>query len=202
MEALQLLDQNILLFIQEHIRLGWLNPIMVVITHLGEAGIMWIVLGLVMMFFKKTRRGGLIMLICLAFAWVINDFVLKELFARARPFNTIEGLTILVKAPGSFSFPSGHSNASFACALALTMLYGKKGAWSFIPAALIALSRCYVGVHYPTDILTGAIVGTLLSLAAYKLVIYVEGRYKLKKEQALPKENASGEAPGGDNKQE
>lgn len=167
-EAILNFDSSILLFFQEHIRAGWLNPIVEFITHLGDMGILWIVLGVVMLFFKKTRRKGFLMLLCLLGAWLVNDFVLKPLIARPRPFNIIPGLENLV-GEDSFSFPSGHTNASFACALALTLIYGKKGAWAYLPAALIAVSRCYVGVHYPTDILGGMVVGTLMSLAVYKL---------------------------------
>lgn len=181
MEAILALEQSILLFIQENLRFDWLNPIMRFITMLGDAGIMWIILGAAMLFFRKTRRGGLIMLLCLAGACLINDLVLKELIARERPYTVIEALDILVRPETSFSFPSGHTNASFASAFALTKVYGKKGAWAYIPAALIALSRCYVGVHYLTDVLAGMAVGTLMALAVYQLFIYIEKRRRLKK---------------------
>lgn len=168
-EAILNFDSTILLFFQEHLRAAWLNPIVEFITHLGDMGILWIVLGIVMLCFKKTRRQGLVMLLCLLGAWIVNDFVIKPWVARPRPFNVIPGLENLV-GEDSFSFPSGHTNASFACALALTLIYGKKGAWSYVAAALIAVSRCYVGVHYPTDILGGMVVGTLMSLIVFKLL--------------------------------
>lgn len=176
MDAILAFDQNALLFIQEHWRFDWLNPILVAVTHFAESGIGWIILGIILMFFSKTRRGGLIMLFCLLGAWLVNDFVLKEIVARARPYDVVEGLSILVPKLSSTSFPSGHTNASFACAFALTMVFGKKGAWSYLLAAVIAFSRCYVGVHYPTDVLAGMIVGTVMSFAVYKLILYIERR--------------------------
>ena len=176
MEALQLLDGNFLLFIQEHIRLEWLNPIVMFITSLGNSGIIWIALGIVLLFFKKTRRAGMLSLLCLIGAWLVNDFVLKEIFSRVRPYEVVEGLTHLGGPESSFSFPSGHTNASFAAAFGLAAGFGKKGAWSYILATLIAFSRCYVGVHYLTDVLAGMIVGTLVAFLVYKLFLYCEPR--------------------------
>lgn len=173
LDAIQQLDQSVLLFIQESIRADWLDTIMLFITRLGDAGFIWIVLGLVMLFSKKTRRGGVIMLICLAVAFLLNDFVLKPLVARPRPYETVPELLSLLRET-SYSFPSGHSNASFAGAAALAMVFGRRGAWTFIPAALIALSRCYVGVHYPTDILAGAAFGSLVAVGVCLLIFKIE----------------------------
>lgn len=169
-EAIFNFDASVLLFIQEHLRNEFLNPIVTFITRLGDNGAIWIILGLALLIPKKTRRGGFDMLMCLLLAFLINDLVLKDLIARIRPYEMIEGLSILVPPETSFSFPSGHTNASFASAADLTLVFGKKGAWSYILAAAIALSRLYVGVHYPTDILGGIIVGTLAAFAAYYLL--------------------------------
>lgn len=169
-QAIALFDQNILLFIQENLRFDFLDPIMVFFTRLGDTGFIWILMAIVMLVPKKTRRAGIVVLLCLAGAFILNDLILKPLVARARPFVTMEELSVLVSHPGSFSFPSGHTNSSFACALALTLIYGKKGAWAYILAAIIAFSRCYVGVHYPTDVFVGMIVGTVASYAVFRLV--------------------------------
>lgn len=169
MEALLQAESVLLLFIQDHLRHDWLNPIMVFITSLGNSGFIWILLGVCLLLPKKTRRGGAVLLLCLLGAWLLNDYVIKPLVARPRPYTTIPGLTALVQE-ASFSFPSGHTNCGFACALALTMYFGKAGAWTYVFAAIIALSRCYVGVHYPTDILGGMIVGTLSAWLVYRLL--------------------------------
>jgi undecaprenyl-diphosphatase len=168
-EALMNFDSSALLFIQETLRSDFLNGIMRVVTHLGDNGYIWILLGIILFIPPKTRRSGFDLLVCLALAYVLNDLIIKPLVARVRPFDVIDGLTILVKAPSSYSFPSGHTNASFAAAYALTRAFGKKGAWSYILAVLIAFSRCYVGVHYPTDVLAGMAVGTASALLAYWL---------------------------------
>ena len=163
------LDAAILLFLQNCVRTDILNPIMVCITHLGDAGILWILTGVILLIKPKTRRAGFDLLVCVALAFVFNDLIIKPLVARPRPFNTISDLTILVQAPTSYSFPSGHTNASFAAAYALTRSFGKKGAWAYLAAVLIAFSRCYVGVHYPSDVVAGMIVGTLAAMLAWYL---------------------------------
>lgn len=169
LEAIQNFDANTLFSIQEHLRVPFLDSIMPFITKLGDCGFIWILLALVLLFPKKTRRGAVDVFLCLALTFVLNDLILKPLIARPRPFTSIDELTILVTAPNSYSFPSGHTNASFAAAFALTRAFGKKGAWAYILAILIAFSRCYVGVHYPTDVLVGMAVGTLGAIIAYWL---------------------------------
>lgn len=160
-------DSAILLFIQTNIRTNWLTPIVEFITHLGDAGIFWIALGIVLLIYKKTRRTGLIMLLCLLGAFVVNDLILKPLIARPRPFDTVPGLVSLVYED-SFSFPSGHTSSSFACALPLALLLGrKKGILAYVLATLIALSRLYVGIHYPTDVIGGVVIGTLVSWGVF-----------------------------------
>ena len=168
--AIQNLDTSILLFIQENLRFPFLNIIMVFFTKLGDIGFIWIVTGLFLLIKKSTRNGGIVVLACLLAAYVINDLGLKLLIARPRPYATIDGLSILVKPLSSYSFPSGHANSSFAAALALTLIFHRKGALFYILAFIIAFSRCYVGVHYPSDVVGGALVGTLVSLAVYLIM--------------------------------
>lgn len=169
-DIIQNFDASALMYIQDFIRLPFLNAIMVFFSTIGNLGLLWIALGLVLLFPKSTRRGGFDLLVCLAIAYIINDLVIKELVARSRPYETIEELKILVSPLSSYSFPSGHSVSSFASAMALTLAFGKKGAWAYIPATLIAFSRCYVGVHYPSDVLAGMIVGTLIAYGVYMLL--------------------------------
>lgn len=170
MAAIQSFDANALLYIQDFLRTPLLTAIMVFFSRIGDSGIIWIVTGLVLLIPRKTRRGGFDVLICLLAAFLINDYVIKVLVARIRPYDVINGLTILVPPESSFSFPSGHANSSFAAALSLALAFGRKGAIAYIPAVLIAFSRCYVGVHYPSDVFAGMLVGTLVSLAVYMLL--------------------------------
>jgi undecaprenyl-diphosphatase len=167
---IQSLDSGALLCIQTQLRAPFLTGLMVFFSLIGNSGICWILTGLVLLIPKKTRLGGFFMLICLLAAYVVNDFLIKALVARARPYDAVPGLEILVAPLSSYSFPSGHANSSFAAAIALALAFGRRGALAYIPAVLIAFSRCYVGVHYPSDVLAGMLVGTLVSLAVFLLL--------------------------------
>lgn len=168
--AIQSLDEAILLFVQENLRTPALTAVMRLFSRLGDAGIMWIVLGLALLMFARTRRRGAYMLGALCAEYVICDLIIKKLVLRPRPYLVISQLELLVAQESSTSFPSGHSASSFVCAYMLARLFGKKGAWAYLPAALIALSRIYVGVHYPSDVLAGIALGTLIGAAACPLL--------------------------------
>ena len=155
-----------------------LNPIMIFITHLGDDGIFWIFLALILLVFKKTRKLGVLLLLGLGFASLINNVVLKNIFERPRPFNFDgwpEGFVFpnpLIEKPHSFSFPSGHTSSSVGAATPLLIKAKKKfGIPIFILALLIGFSRVYVHVHYPTDVIVGTIVGIvggILAVVAFK----------------------------------
>lgn len=175
METFFQIDGNILLWIQENIRNPVLTPVMKAIAHLGDAGIFWILLTVILLCFKKTRRAGIVSAIALILSLLVNNLCLKNLVNRTRPYELVEGLKILVSKPADASFPSGHSGASFAAATAVFQCVPRKyGTPLLILALLIAVSRLYVGVHYPTDVLAGIGIGILLGLAAKKILEYWE----------------------------
>ena len=160
-------DAGILLFIQEYIRQDFLTPLVKFITHLGDAGWFWIALSVVLLFFKKTRRAGITALLALLIGALITNVALKNLVARIRPYEVIEDLHLLIEKQSDYSFPSGHTCASFAAGLVyLKMLPCRYGVAAILLAVLIAFSRLYVGVHYPTDILGGILVGSFAAWAA------------------------------------
>lgn len=166
LQIIQQTDSAVLLFIQEHIRCGFLTPIMKLASLLGDGGFLWIALIVILLIIGKTRRGAVDAALSLALASGLNNLALKPLVARPRPYTVIPELEILVEPLTSYSFPSGHACSSFAAATAIAIAFrGKGGAWTLIPAALIALSRNYVGVHYPTDVLVGSAVGALSAAA-------------------------------------
>ena len=140
----------------------FLNKIMVFITRLGDAGIIWIVLSIVLLLIPKTRKSGVVMVAALIVDVLLCNIVLKNLVARTRPYDVNTGVHLLVAKLHDYSFPSGHTAASFASVTAL-YLAGEKKIWKFalVLACLIAISRLYLYVHYPTDILGGVIFGSL-----------------------------------------
>ena len=109
-------------------------------------------------------RAGWYGLLSMGAGALITNVCLKNLVARPRPYEVVEGLVPLIGKPTDYSFPSGHTCASFACALVLYRILPKKyGVPAVILASLIAFSRLYVGVHYPTDVLGGMFVGIFSS---------------------------------------
>ena len=157
---------------------GFVNTLMKYITSLGETGIIWIVLGLILLIPKKTRKGGFFLLCGIVATGVVNNLLLKNIINRARPFTHSQSLADFItdlglELPDSPSFPSGHTFSSFCSATILTFAFGKKGAWSFIPASLISLSRVFLCVHFPTDVLAGAVIGSAVGVGVYYLAKFV-----------------------------
>lgn len=180
MNALNIFEAGIVFWIQNHLRAGFLTPIMQLITSLGDDGIFWIVLTVILLIFKKTRKAGLCCALALILDLLVVNIALKPLFARVRPYKVMEDIIIITALPGDHSFPSGHSGCSFAAAWALLKTVDKKwGVPAVVLAALIALSRLYVGVHYPTDVLCGAIIGIILAEIAVRIVRRVSKKRKV-----------------------
>ncbi len=177
-------DHSVFQWIQDNIWCGFLDKLMPVITILGEGGWFWIVLAVIFLFSKKYRKSGVSMAFALIVMILVNDLILKNIFARPRPFNfepfadlyavfpVADGKPdLLVGLPSSFSFPSGHTSSSFAAATAILLnKKWKTGVPAFLLAILIGFSRNYLMVHYPTDVLFGALMGILYAVIAYFLI--------------------------------
>lgn len=157
-----------------------LDKILAFITSLGNAGIIWIVLAVVLLILPKTRKTGIIVAAALLMDFVLCNLILKNLVARMRPYDVNTAIAILIKKPLDFSFPSGHTAASFAAMTALFLAKMKK-AWiaALVLAVLIAFSRLYFYVHYPTDVLGGAVVGILSGIIGYAIVEKIDKRRKV-----------------------
>lgn len=152
-----------LYWLQDH-RTPWLDRMMTAITSLGNAGIFWILLGVVLIMMVKTRRIGISMLISIAVGAVIGNLLLKNMIARERPCWIDTQVILLIQNPGDYSFPSGHTMVSFEGAVSILMHKRRWGIAALILAALIAVSRLYLFVHFPTDVLFGAVIGTIIAV--------------------------------------
>lgn len=169
--TLQQIDMNILLWIQEHLRIDALTPFWKVITFLGNGGWFWLVVAAVLLIPKKTRRVGITALLSITIGFLITNVLLKNIVARPRPFDAYTEIIPLITRPTDFSFPSGHTCASFACALVFFRMLPKKyGVPAVVLAGMVAFSRLYLGVHYPGDVLGGFLVAVLASTLAYHLM--------------------------------
>lgn len=163
-------DAQLLLFIQEHIRNTVCDVFFREITHLGDAGIFWILLTIALLCFRRTRRAGVYSACALMASLIVNNLILKNLVGRVRPYELVEGLQCIVGPARDASFPSGHTGASFASAVAIYRQLPRKLAVFFIVlASLIAFSRLYVGIHYPTDVLGGLVTGIGIGLLVSNL---------------------------------
>ena len=174
MELLQSLDYQILFFLQERLRSPVLTPVMLFFTALGDSGAVWLALAAACLFRRSTRACGAAMLLALLLGLLTGNLILKNLFARPRPFLTYSSLHHLV-AQGGYSFPSAHAMSSFAAAGSFFLFFRQHGRTVFgvpalVLAALIAFSRLYVGVHYPSDVLCGCLIGLALAYAAVHII--------------------------------
>ena len=164
------MDGNCLLWIQENLRHDFWNPFWLWITSLGDGGWFWLALALVLAVFPKTRKAGILAFCSMALCALITNVSLKNLVARPRPYTQIPELISLLPAQKDWSFPSGHTTVSFASAgIYLRILPRRYGIAALVLAVLIAFSRLYVGVHYPTDVLVGLIIGLLGSWVVYRI---------------------------------
>ncbi len=179
LDFLQALDGNILLFIQEHLRQPWMDGFWKAITHLGDGGFFWIAAAAALLLWKNTRKAGISASLALVIGALITNVALKNIVARIRPYEVVEGLMRIIERQHDFSFPSGHTCASFAAAFALYKTLPRRwGIACLVLAALISLSRLYVGVHYPSDVLGGAAVGIFAGWAGAALAEYISEKRK------------------------
>ena len=173
------IELEILHFIQDHFRTASGDFLMPLITSLGNGGWIWLVLGILLLLNKKHRRAGLLLLLSLAIEVILCNVLLKPLVARPRPFMADPSVEVLIPLPSDYSFPSGHTSASFAATASLFFCREKSRYPALILSVLIAFSRLYTGVHYPSDIVAGVVIGTVGSVAAMFFLDSVQRRCKL-----------------------
>ena len=167
-------DLPILDWIAANLWCPLLDTLMPIITMLGDAGLFWIALSVILLIPRKTRRVGLGMGLSLMMGLLLCNVTLKPLCQRIRPYDYQEQvlhrvIPLIIEKQHDFSFPSGHATNSLACAWVMFRLLDKKyGIPALVLALLISFSRLYVGVHFPTDVLAGALVGMLSAWIVYK----------------------------------
>lgn len=180
MDFIQNIDFSILYFIQDNIRCAFLDVVLPFLTNLCNNGEIWIVCGIVLLFFKKYRRYGIFVLVALLLGALVGNEIIKPLVGRIRPCNSVSILPeMLVKVPTSFSFPSGHTVSSVVSATVITRANKKFGFVAIPVAILIAFSRLYVFVHYPSDVLVGAILGFVIGYAVVSFGNKIFDKYSL-----------------------
>ena len=173
-----------ILYALQEIHAPWLDAVMTFITMLGNSAVynIWIIAGVVFLFFKKTRRMGLQLLISMLCTFLIGNLGIKELVARIRPCDIDTSVALLIPHPGEWSFPSGHSMNSLSAALGIYFNNKKIGIPAIILAVLIGFSRLYHFVHFPTDILGGFVIALLIASLVNLAFKFVEKKLRTKKQ--------------------
>lgn len=162
-------DLPILDWIRANLQCGFLDFIMPIITLFGEGGIFWIAWAVLMLIFPKTRKTGLGMGIALLMGVIICNVIMKPMIGRPRPYDFQEEqfgiiINLLIEKQSDFSFPSGHTIASFEAAIVLLLNDKRMGIPATILAVLVAFSRLYLYIHYPTDVIFSVFAGTLFAI--------------------------------------
>jgi undecaprenyl-diphosphatase len=203
MDGFTQLDGNFLIGIQHALNADWLTPIMKGITMLGEGGYFWIAVCLLLIIFKKTRRLGIICALSLLFTFISCNLILKPLVDRVRPWVTFTAVNAMLPPPGDASFPSGHSANAMGPAWAMFIatrarraggsksydevpclgwrgtgadpkIMHRFGIAAVILGVLIGLSRLYLGMHYPSDVICGLLLGMLCATIIHFIITKIE----------------------------
>lgn len=153
-----------------------LDQIMIFFTTLGENGWFWIGVGIVCLVLKKHRKMGLQVLMSMLFTFIIGNLILKNLFQRERPCAIDPSVELLIPYPSEFSFPSGHTMNGFTAATTLFLYNKRLGIPALILAGIIAFSRLYLFVHFPTDIIGGFCVGLGVAIVVDYVFFKIKSR--------------------------
>ena len=171
------IDFDILYAIQQ-LRCGFLDGFFKAVTGIaGNWGHIWIILGVLLLIFRKTRACGAAVLVSYGLVFLAGQLVLKDLIARPRPCHIDEAVRLIIDRPSSFSCPSTHTAWAFGAVAAVFAFSKKWGSVTLIPALIIAFSRLYLFVHFPTDVLFGVVLGALCGIVSALIVKALQKRF-------------------------
>lgn len=170
MNAMTEFELKILDFIKDTFGCAFLDKAMPIVSMFGDHGIFWMALTAILLIPKKTRRMGFSMAIALALGFIFGNMIIKNAVARTRPYEYRPEIELLVKKLSDYSFPSGHTLASFEASVCIFIRNKKWGVPALVLAVLIALSRLYLYVHFPSDVLAGALLGTVFAIVATLII--------------------------------
>ena len=168
------IDDRMIAKIQQF-RTDRLDKLMILITKSGNGGMIWLFVALYLYIVKNMHHQAMVLICVIAAVAFIANFIIKGLFTKDRPCDLDETVDLLIRRPLGSSLPSGHSAASFACVVVIFHMNPWWGAAALIWASLIAFSRIYLYVHFPSDVLFGVISGTIIGLIAMPVAIHFIG---------------------------
>jgi len=173
------LDRTIIFFVQEFMHVPILDKVMIAITTLGNKGFIWIVMALFLTARKRTRLVGIAALAALLLTTIMGEGILKHLVCRPRPYMDYPEIQPLVEKLTSYSFPSGHTGSSFTASWVFGRYLKKQAAYFWILAAAMGFSRLYLFMHYPSDILAGAVLGILCAMIIVLVLEKIVGSQRI-----------------------
>lgn len=163
LKQINIFDNYVLFIINRKMKNKYLDKVMPVITSLGNLGVVWLAIAVILLFVEKNKSIGEVVILTMIFSTIVGEGIIKHLVKRVRPCNQKNNSTLLIVKPISYSFPSGHTLSSFAAAEVLSIYFINYKIIFITIALLIALSRIYLYVHYPTDVIAGMLIGILCS---------------------------------------
>lgn len=165
------IDERVMRWVQENCRNKILNPLMIVMTHLG-GGVIWCVWAGWFCTREETRKLGVCCFVSFCLAWLVSSQVLKRLFGRPRAYDAMDDVVPLVARPRDLAFPSAHAADAFSVAVVILLARPPlQGAVAMLLAVLTGYSRIHVGVHYLTDVIGGAVFGSLCAVVCWALLM-------------------------------
>ncbi|MDD3223144.1 MAG: phosphatase PAP2 family protein [Clostridium sp.] len=173
-QLIQQFDNLILISIKNNMHGYIADKIMIMSTDLGNMAIAWVVIAIALIISKRYRKVGVMVLAALLLSTILGEVILKNLVKRPRPCFYIPQVDMIIKKPTSYSFPSGHAMSSFAAAGVISKYLKKYAVVFYVLALVIAFSRLYLYVHYPTDVIVGIILGIIVS----RFVIHIFNKIK------------------------
>lgn len=165
---------RILEWIQDNMKTQTMDVVMKKITSIGDYGLIWIIVSIILILSASKKKYGYIMVISFILCVLIGNAGLKPLVERVRPFEINKMIEILIAKPTDFSFPSGHTMSSFASAIILLYMDKRIGIFALLLAISIGFSRLYLFVHFPTDVLAGMVIGVIIGIISIKIWQYFE----------------------------
>lgn len=171
MELIQQFDDSILYYIYENWHNAFTDGLFITVSRIADCGLIWFVLAGIMLLKKDWRSTGIVMLFALGLGALVGTVILKNIICRERPFNVDETLQLISVMPGGqYSFPSGHSNAAGACSTVIFLRDKRFGTAAVVYALMVAFSRVFLVVHYPTDVICGLLLGGACAIIMWKVM--------------------------------
>lgn len=169
------IDFTVLYWIQENLRTEWLDSLCAFLSWAFQLGLPWIFLGVVLFCFKITRAAGVMLIAAVVVTFFFNELAVKNAVNRERPCTIDPSIPLAIERPTSYSFPSGHTASCFAAVGVLMFTHKKIGIPLILFAVIMGLSRMYLFVHFPTDVIAGAAMGLLMAWVT--VLIFRELKY-------------------------